>query len=297
MAGLQQTPEEYYNDENLHGNYQYETLSDIINTFLVRYVGDNEELNNVARHRVIFEAKRGLKELTYDALKEIKIIELELDPDNLEITLPHDYVNYVRVSWVDNIGRFHPILESKDTGIVNAYLQDNEYNILFDDEGYPLEGTSTTELNSENIDQQYVTQYNLFGEPSEFDGFGERQSADYGQDTSRANINGTFSISKRGGKMRFSSDIPSRTIVLEYVSDGLEYADPSDIKVHKFAERALYAFIKYEILNNRLDTTEYRIRRAKKDWLKERQNARIRLSNFKPHQLIQRLKGRNKWLK
>ena len=297
MAGLEQTPEEYYNDSDLHGNYQYVTLKDIINTFMVRYVGDNEEINNVKRHRIIFEAKRGLKELNYDALKEIKSVELELDPDKLEITLPHDYVNYARVSWVDNVGNLRPILESSDTGIINAYLQDNKYNILFDNDGYPLEGTSDVTKNQKNLSQEYVNAYNIQGEPSEFDGFGERQSASYGLDTKRANVNGTFVISKREGKMRFSSDLPEKTIVLEYISDGLEYADPKDIKIHKFAERALYAFIKYEILNNRIDTQEYRVRRAKKDYLKERQNAKIRLSNLKPHQITQRLKGRRKWLK
>lgn len=296
MAGLNQTPEEYYNDEDLFGNYQYVTLKDIINSFLVRYVGDNEEINNVARHRVIFEAKRGLKELTYDALKEIKSVELELS-DSLEITLPHDYVNYVRVSWVDEVGNLRPMLESTDTGIVQAYLQDNQYNILFDDEGFPLEGTSTTTQNQQNLNNNFAGSYSIVPLHNSFDNYEYYDETPYNLDTSRANVNGTFSISKRGGKLRFSSDIPKRTIVLEYVSDGLEYADPKDIKVHKFAERALYAFMKYEILNNRLDTTEYRIRRAKKDYLKERQNAKIRLSNFKPHQFIQRLKGRNKWLK
>lgn len=296
MAGLEQTPEEYYNDSDLHGGYQYITLKDIINSFMVRYVGDNEEINNVARHRVLFEAKRGLKELNYDALKEVKAVELDLG-DNLEIILPHDYVNYARVSWVDDVGNLRPILESKDTGIINAYLQDNKYNVLFDNDGFPLEGTSSVTENQENLSQQYVNAYNISGEPSEFDGFGERPSTQYGLDASRANTNGTFSISEREGKMRFSSDLPKKTIVLEYISDGLEYTDPKDVKIHKFAERALYAFIKYEILNNRIDTTEYRIRRAKKDYLKERQNAKIRLANLKPHQFIQRIKGRRKWLK
>lgn len=286
MTGLEHSPDEYYEDVDLHGSYQYVTLKDIINSFMVRYVGDNEEINNVARHRVLFEAKRGLKELTYDALKEIKKFEIELD-DSLEVILPHDYVNYARISWVNEKGDLVPLIESTDTGIINAYLQDNNYNILFNSDGFPLEGTSDTTKNqysnnSDNkgykIDRSYCD-----------------KSAKYGLDTSRARSGGYFMISDT--KIRFSTDVPSKNIVIEYVSDGLESENPNKIRVHKFAERALYAFIKYEILNNRIDTTEYRIRRAKKDYLKERQNAKIRLANIKPHQFIQRLKGRNKWLK
>lgn len=289
-------PLEYYSDEEFHGEYQYVTLKDIINTFMVRYVGDNEEINNIARHRVIFEAKRGLKELNYDALKEVKAIELDLN-ENLEITMPHDYVNYARVSWVDELGNLRPIIESKDTGIVSAYLQDNNFEILFDSEGFPLKGTSETFLGQQKEPTEDVNFYKFRDNGSEYSPHSLREQAKYSLDTSRANFNGEFYIDKNNGKMRFSSDLPVKTIVLEYISDGLESEDPSKVRIHKFAERALYAFIKYEILNNRLDSTEYRIRRAKQDYLRERQNASIRLSNLKPHQFIQRIKGRRKWLK
>ena len=43
----------------------------------------------------------------------------------------------------------------------------------------------------------------------------------YGLDTSRANINGTFYIDKLLGKMRFSSDLVGKTIVIDYISDNL----------------------------------------------------------------------------
>lgn len=289
------TPEQYYADPSLHGNYQYITLADIINTFLVRYVGDNEEINNVARHRVIFEAKRGLKELNYDVLKEVKVFEIDLD-ENFEVVLPHDYVNYVRISWVDDNGNLRPMLENTQTGIVSAYLQDNNYQILFDDEGCVLTGTSNTELNQENVNAESVNQYLLSGEPNVYNGYLENSPARYNLNTETANMNGGFVFGD--GKIRFGRDIPKRTVVIEYISDGLEKnCTEHDIRVHKFAERALYAFIKYEILNNRLDSTEYRINRAKKDWLRERMNAKLRLSNLKPSQLIQRLRGRQNWLK
>lgn len=289
------TPEQYYQDQSLYGDSQYITLADIINTFMVRYVGDNEEINNVARHRVIFEAKRGLKELNYDVLKEVKVFEIDLS-DSYEIALPHDYVNYVRISWVDDNGNLRPMLENTQTGIISAYLQDNNYQILFDDEGCVLTGTSNVTLNQENVNTENVNQYLLSGEPNVYNGYLENSPARYNLNAQTANMNGDFVIGQ--GRIRFSRDIPKRIIVLEYIGNGLENGCPeSDIRVHQFAERALYAFIKYEILNNRLESTEYKIRRAKNDWVRERQNAKIRLANIKPSQLTQRLRGRNNWLK
>ena len=39
MGILQETPEEYY-DRNTFGQYQFVSLSDIINQFLIVYVGE-----------------------------------------------------------------------------------------------------------------------------------------------------------------------------------------------------------------------------------------------------------------
>ena len=289
------TDQQYYDDQSLHGSYQYVTLKDVINTFIVRYVGDNQEINNVARHRVIFEAKQGLRELKFDVSSSIRRIEIELD-DNLEMTLPPDFVSKVRLSWVDDNGNLRPIPESYDNVITDAYLQDNEFNILYDSDGYALFGTSVAQINEDSTQNNDVTNYDIIvGNPLNGLDYQENYGGDYNLETNRSNINGWYAINDR--KIRFNRNLPRKNVVLEYVSDGINLIDESLIRVHKFAEKALYSFIKYSILNNRLDSTEYRIRRAKKDWLTERQNAKIRLSKFNPQRFLQRLKGRRKWVK
>ena len=57
------------------GSYQYVSLEEIVNNFMLMYVGNNELLNNVERYQVLFHAKRAIQELNYDAFKEIKILE------------------------------------------------------------------------------------------------------------------------------------------------------------------------------------------------------------------------------
>jgi len=292
MAGLDSTQEQYYSSEENYGGYQYTTLADIIDTFLLRYVGDDKLINNVRRYDIIGHAKKGLQELNYDALKEIKKLELEIG-DDLRFILPQDYVNYVRISTVDSNGNFRPMIESTRTGIVKAYLQDNKYKILFDDAGNALEGTSITETNSANISAE---RNNYYARGYEEGHLNQRRNS-YNIDTTLANVNGTFVISKQDGYIQFSADIPNRVVVLEYISDGLESADVEEIKIHKLAEVALYMYVRHQILANKINTPEYIVRRAEKDYNREYQKAKLRLSNYKLHQLVQRMKGRNNWIK
>ena len=58
--------------------------------------------------------RRGLQEFSYDTLKSIKSQELTV-PDNLSVTIPQDYVNYVKLSWVDGKGVKHTIYPTELT--------------------------------------------------------------------------------------------------------------------------------------------------------------------------------------
>ncbi len=74
------------------GSYQYVSLADIVNNFMLMYVGNDKLVNNVERYTVLFHAKRAIQELNYDALRNIKVLELELGTQ-LKMVLPPDYVN------------------------------------------------------------------------------------------------------------------------------------------------------------------------------------------------------------
>jgi len=83
--------------ENNYGNYEYTSLNDIIYNFMVGYVGSEKLISDVKRNDVIFHAKRGLQEFSFDTLKSIKSQELSIPP-NLSVPIPQDYVNYVKMS-------------------------------------------------------------------------------------------------------------------------------------------------------------------------------------------------------
>jgi len=89
--------------EENYGGYAFVTLNDIVNNFIVGYVGEQKLIPNIRRSDIIFHAKRGLQEFSYDTLKSIKSQELSV-PHTLSNILPQDYVNYVRVSRIDSLG-------------------------------------------------------------------------------------------------------------------------------------------------------------------------------------------------
>ena len=55
----------YYEGDNL-GNYRYTSLTNIVNNFMIAYVGDGKLIDHVAKSDVLFHAKRGLQEFSYD---------------------------------------------------------------------------------------------------------------------------------------------------------------------------------------------------------------------------------------
>ncbi len=107
------THKQYYEGDNL-GNYQFVTIDDIVNQFMVSYVGENKIIPKIKKIDVAFWAQRALQELSFDTFKSFKSQEIELPP-TLVMPLPHDYVSYTKLSWVDSSGIKHPLYPTKHT--------------------------------------------------------------------------------------------------------------------------------------------------------------------------------------
>ena len=280
------------------GSYQFVSLDDIVNNFMLMYQGNNELVNNLPRYKILFHAKRGIQELNYDAMKEIKILQLSLD-DSLLFVLPSDYVNWVRVSMFQQ-GVLMPLTENIQTQWANTYLQDNDNNIIFDQNGNVLKPQdSPLDMSNRTIYLNSNSPYDG-SEGCCIDGnwyFDFAIGARFGLNTETANNNPTFSIDKQRGVINFSSIASGQSIVLEYVSDGMEKGTDGDISVNKLFEEFIYAYIKYSILNGKLGIQEYIVNRARKDKSSLLRNAKIRLSNIHPGRLLMNLRGQAKWIK
>ncbi len=292
------------NPENANwGSYQYVSLEDIVNNFMLMYTGNHSLVNNEERYKILFHAKRAIQELNYDAFKEIKILELSVC-DTLRYVLPSDYVNWVRVSLYQN-GVLKPLTENIQTNWSSAYLQDNDCRILFDIYGNAL-GAEQSTLDFDRIrgTQQsiYLNQGSSMNGKTGYccDGnwyFEYGIGARYGLNTETANANPTFKINPKGGVINFSSGVAGELIVLEYVSDGMENGNDSSVTVNKMFEEFIYAYIEFAILNSKVGVQEYIIGRARKRKSALLRNAKIRISNIHPGRLLQNMRGKDKWIK
>ena len=285
------------------GSYQYVSLYDIVNNFMLMYSGNLSLVNNEERFKVLFHAKRAIQELNYDAFKELKVLELNVN-DSLRYILPSDYVNWVRVN-IYKDGLLRPLTENIQINSSLAYLQDNNNRILFDSDGNAL-SPQFSQIDLDRITNQKKSIY--LNQGSQFDGmegyyyegnwyFDYAIGARYGLNTETANINPTFKIDKAAGVINFSSGMSGELCILEYVSDGMEGGDDSKISVNKLFEDYVYAHIEYAILNSKLNVQEYVVRRAQKRKTALLRNAKIRISNIHPGRLLMNLRGQDKWIK
>ena len=152
MALINQTPQQYYVSGD-YGNYQFVSLTDIINQFMLIYVGEDKVIPKVKRLDVAFHAQRALAELSFDTFKSFKSIEFVI-PNTLQLPLPQDYVNYTRVMWVDRAGIKHPLYPTRNTqNPVIAPLQDGDGNFKLEAEGTIVNGSNSITLTNrtENV--------------------------------------------------------------------------------------------------------------------------------------------------
>ena len=288
--------------EDNYNSYAYIKLNEVINNFMVAYVGAGKLISSAKRTDIIFFAKRAMQEFSYDTLKSIKSQELNIPP-SLSVVIPQDLVNYVRTSWIDSMG-VKRIIYPANNLTTNPYsnpLQDSAGVPTQDNFGENLEGDSITEarwasandtlLNGNvNIDlsrQQYDS--TRFSEIAR--GYGQQ----YGLDPQYSQTNGWFTINHREGKMSFSSNLAGALIVLEYVSDGL--STDLETKVPKMAEEAMYAYINHAVMATRANQPEYVINRLSREKTAKLRNAKIRLSDIKLGEIAQVMRGKSKWIK
>ena len=259
--------------EENYNSYSYISLKDIVNNFIVAYVGMDKNILRCRRSDVIFHAKRGLQEFSYDTLKSIKSQELSI-PSSLGVPIPQDYVNYVRCSWIDGSGVQHIIypVNNLTTSPFDLPIQDGS--------GVPIQDSFSKNIQA---DQSLTEQ-----------SWNSNSDANITGDIDQNNTN---VFSRDWWKLTYGQryDLAGKLIVLEYISDGLSY--DIDSKVPKMAEDALYAYINHSILSTKANVPEYIVQRYQREKSAKLRNAKIRLSNIKLDEIVQVMRGKSKWIK
>lgn len=301
MALFTGTQKEYYygpdnlwgsNDEN-YGNYQFINLKDLINNFIINYVGEDKIISKIKRTDISFHLQRAIQEFSYDIFKSEKSQEIEIPP-SLMMLLPHDYVNYVKISWVDDSGIERLLYPARKTSNPLPILQDDQYEYLFDyqseeiltaNESETWKKFKTRQENAQNDDRNASDQFE----------FSESYGGRIGLEPEMAQSNGTFFIDPLKGKIFFDSNMVGKIVTLKYISDGVATEDEKI--VHKFAEDAVYKHTAHAILSARQNVPEYQIARFKKEKFAATRTAKLRLSNLKIEELTQIMRNKGKQIK
>lgn len=280
------------------GYYSRTSIEDIVNNFVVAYIGEDKVLAKVPEFEIAFWAQRGLQEFSYDILHSDKSIELELGP-SLQVALPQDYVSYKGVYVITNNGSKKLILPNRSASNATlSILQDGNFNPIYTDQATAGaensvaigkfqspsdQGQSATEYYNNNYNQDNFSYYN----------------SRYGSNPADMNLEGGYFLDMNRGIIFFDGTFANQelTIVLEYISDGLaSNGDLSKVYVPKFAEDALYAYMLYNLSKLRPSTASL-APFYKKEASAKMRNTKIRLSNYKSEEMTQVLRGKSKWIK
>lgn len=143
MGLINQTQREYYegadgvqnSGDEIFGGYQFVSLEDIINQFMVVYVGEDKLITKARKTDVQFHAMRALQELSFDTFKSSKAIEMVV-PATLQMPLPIDYVNYTSLSYVDDAGIKRKLQPISKTSNPIAYQQNSDGSFKLETNSY-----------------------------------------------------------------------------------------------------------------------------------------------------------------
>ena len=290
MGLITQTGQQYYSTASPtpFGDYQFTSLEHIINQFIIAYVGEDKIISKIKRTDVAFHAQRALQELSFDTFKSTKSQEIVV-PASLTMVLPQDYVNYVKIMWSDSAGVEHVLYPAIKTSYPLQVQQDADGTYQFTGTALSVDNTSTT---NEIFKTLAAAEDN---DDYDDDTFWPAEGERYGLEPSHAQANGSFFIDELTGKIHFSSNISGKTVILKYISDSL--GTDAEMKVHKFAEQAMYSHIAYAIVSTRNNVQEYIIQRLKKQRFADTRKAKLRLSNIKLEEITQILRGKSKQIK
>lgn len=283
-----ETPEQYYNNPDSHGSYQFTTLKDIVDEMMMERLDPDSYIKNTNRSLFILHAKNGIKELSKVTAASISAIEMTVGQESF-IVLPQDYVSWVSVSVVmvdqRNGKRYLKLLdENNSINTATGYLQDDEAKILFDDDG----GILTADASNA---------YNIPFRSYEFIGNGcDGSNAFF--DTAVLSEYGEFKVDRENGKLVLSDNIIDREIVLEYITDGLqlEHLGEEFIKVHKYIEKAVKDFAYHGCIERRQTVPANEKSRASLRFRTSRFQAKKDLAGLDLHKISRAMRTKSKYL-
>lgn len=261
----EQTPEQYYADEDNLGSGQFVTLKEVIDETLLDGLDDDSYLKNTNRSLILSKAFQGIRKLTWDCAKRVYMVGFTVGED-LYFPLPQTYVDWVRISVIID-GQLMPLNVNNKINTSVEYLQDNDAFIIFDEDGQIITADA----------------YNATAKPyKKIEFCADAMGGQFETDVSILSKYGEVKLDEIGGMMFFSSNLANQNIVLEFFSDGLEMQNipEQQIKIHKFLQEALGDWIYYACIAKKRNISRNEKDSALRRFKTTAHKAKIKRSNF-----------------
>lgn len=251
MAEL--TDEQYYENPSLWGEAQFITLQNVIDNILLT-ADDDSYFKHVKKFRMSILGKQGLKKLNVDLKSENKAISIQLSPSKI-FPFPKYMTNWSRISVLNNCGKLVPLNVNNNPQIAD-YLQDHEWQLLYDCNGNILEGDSFDAKEGDCCFQI---------EPCDTIKKCECENEDFRDSWVKEN--------KKGNYFEFSDDLVDRIIVIEFQCAGLDGLDDCDVKIHHNLEMVITYWIKWKLLEGKRNVPQNEVLYHKREWKLEKNRA------------------------
>ena len=191
---------------------------------------------------------RGFRELNLHASTVTKVAHIEMK-DNKAIDLPSDYVKYLKIGICIN-GRV-VLLGSDPTLCLNE-----DYSACGDPLELAMNSPSSTDLSNLNFGYWLIEGFHN----------GQYTGGIYGLGGGY-NSYGYYRVNEEKNQIQFTSNIPTNTIVLEYISDGLNPDGTASVPVE--AIECLIAWTMWKIKQYKRNTTQGEVEMARRDYIVE----------------------------
>lgn len=211
---------------------------------------------------------KGVKEVNYDSPVNIKTLRRDID-DNNEITLPDDYVDYVKVGFEKG----HHVLPLVEKDTFNRLM-----NLDSDGNQVPY---SSPDLEA---DLMYADAYYYASHGNEK---GEHVGRHFGH---KSTYKGAFKVITERNKIVFDPAVKVKTIILEYISTGIGEETNSRTSVPGYVAEAIERYILWRYYENQPKVPMNQKMMAREEWIQAHKRYRSRKYQLSKEDVLRSLR-------
>lgn len=246
------------------------SINQVVNDFLLT-LSEDDYVSNVPDYHVHNLALRGAREMGFDIMKRVKSLKLDVDTTLNTVTLPDDFVDFVRIGVVGSDELFYAFKENKNINMAMVYSTDANGNYIdSDNDGvYDRDDAKNVTLQTlgtnDSADNFINARYLYDATEGKFYGYGG------------AKAQGEFRMNYDQNRIELPSDIYYTEVWVEYIADIARETNPC---VHIYTEEALRQYIYMKLVERKANVPAMEKQRARAEYFNEFRRAKARLNSF-----------------